>query len=44
MTQQNAYRMIERRARLAGIRAGIGNDSLRASGITDYLKRWRWPG
>ena len=38
MTQQDAYRMIERRARQAGIKTKIGNHSLRATGITDYLK------
>src|SRR5437867_1290745 len=34
----HAYRMIERRARAAGIKTKIGNHSLRATGITDYLK------
>jgi site-specific recombinase XerD len=38
MTQQDAHRMISRRARLAGIETRIGNHSLRATGITDYLK------
>lgn len=38
MTQQDAYRMIARRARQAGIKTRIGNHSLRATGITDYLK------
>ena len=38
MTQQDAYRMIQRRAKLAGITTRIGNHSLRATGITDYLK------
>jgi site-specific recombinase XerD len=38
MTQPDAYRMIERRARSAGIKTKIGNHSLRATGITDYLK------
>ncbi len=38
MTQQDAYRMIERHARRAGIRTKIGNHTLRATGITDYLK------
>jgi site-specific recombinase XerD len=38
MTQSDAYRMIERRARAAGIKTKIGNHSLRATGITDYLK------
>jgi site-specific recombinase XerD len=38
MTQQDAYRMIERQARRAGIKTKIGNHSLRATGITDYLK------
>jgi site-specific recombinase XerD len=38
MTQQDAYRMIQRQANRAGIRTRIGNHSLRATGITDYLK------
>jgi site-specific recombinase XerD len=38
LTQPDAYRMIERRARAAGIKTKIGNHSLRATGITDYLK------
>jgi site-specific recombinase XerD len=38
MTQQDGYRMTERRAREAGIKTKIGNHSLRATGITDYLK------
>ena len=38
MTQPDAYRMIQRRARSAGIKTKIGNHSLRATGITDYLK------
>lgn len=38
MIQSDAYRMIERRARQAGIKTKIGNHSLRATGITDYLK------
>lgn len=38
MTQPDAYRMITRRARQAGIQTKIGNHSLRATGITDYLK------
>jgi integrase/recombinase XerD len=38
MAQQDGYRMIERRARQAGIKTKIGNHSLRATGITDYLK------
>lgn len=38
MTQQDAYRMIERRAKQAGIKTRIGNHSMRATGITDYLK------
>ena len=37
MTQADAYRMIERRARAAGIKTKVGNHSLRATGITDYL-------
>jgi site-specific recombinase XerD len=38
MTQPDAYRMIQRRARAAGIKTQISNHSLRAAGITDYLK------
>ena len=38
MTQQDGYRMIARRAHTAGIETRIGNHSLRATGITDYLK------
>ncbi len=38
MTQPDAYRMIRRRANAAGIETKIGNHSLRATGITDYLK------
>jgi integrase len=38
MTQQDAHRMISRRASLAGIETRISNHSLRATGITDYLK------
>jgi len=38
MTQQDGYRMIGRRARQAGIKTRIGNHSMRATGITDYLK------
>jgi site-specific recombinase XerD len=38
MMQPDAFRMIQRRARQAGIKTHIGNHSLRATGITDYLK------
>jgi site-specific recombinase XerD len=38
MWQQDAYRMIQRRARAAGIETRIGNHSFRATGITAYLK------
>ena len=38
MSQPDAYRMIQRRAKAAGIKKKIGNHSLRATGITDYLK------
>jgi site-specific recombinase XerD len=38
MTQQDGYRMIQRRVRQAGIKTRIGNHSMRATGITDYLK------
>ena len=37
MTQPDAWRMIRRRARAAGIHAPIGNHSFRATGITAYL-------
>jgi site-specific recombinase XerC len=38
LTQQDAYRLIERHAKRAGIKTRIGNHSLRATGITDYLR------
>ncbi len=38
MWQQDAYRMIQRRARAAGIKTRIGNHTCRATGITAYLK------
>jgi site-specific recombinase XerD len=38
MAQQDAYRVIQRYAKRAGIRTCIGNHTLRATGITDYLK------
>ncbi len=38
MWQQDAYRMIQRHARDAGIMTKIGNHTFRASGITIYLK------
>jgi site-specific recombinase XerD len=38
MTQKDAHRMLRRRATQAGIKTKIGNHSLRATGITDYLK------
>jgi site-specific recombinase XerD len=37
MAQADAWRMIRRRARAAGINAPIGNHSFRATGITAYL-------
>jgi site-specific recombinase XerD len=36
--QQDAYRMIQRRAAHAGIKTRIGNHTFRATGITAYLK------
>ena len=36
--QQDAYRMIQRRAAAAGIKTRIGNHTFRAIGITAYLK------
>jgi len=38
MWQQDAYRMIQRRAAGAGITTRIGNHTFRATGITAYLK------
>jgi site-specific recombinase XerD len=38
LTQQDAYRLIQRHAKRAGIATRIGNHSMRATGITDYLK------
>jgi integrase len=38
MTQPDAYRMLQRRVAATGIKTKIGNHSLRATGITDYLK------
>jgi site-specific recombinase XerD len=38
MWQQDAYRMIQRRAAAAGIKTKIGNHTFRATGITAYLK------
>jgi site-specific recombinase XerC len=38
MAQQHDYRIIQRRSRQAGIKTRTGNHSMRATGITDYLK------
>jgi site-specific recombinase XerD len=38
MWQQDAYRMIQRHAEVAGIKTRIGNHTFRATGITAYLK------
>jgi integrase/recombinase XerD len=38
MWQQDTYRMIQRRASVAGIKTRIGNHTFRATGITAYLK------
>lgn len=38
LPQANAYAMIQRRTRKAGIRTRVGNHSFRATGITAYLK------
>src|SRR5215472_6540943 len=38
MWQQDAYRMIQRRARAAGIKTKICNHTFRATGITTYLQ------
>ena len=38
MVQADTYRMIQRRAKAAGIQTKIGNHTFRATGITAYLK------
>jgi integrase len=38
MWQQDAYRMIQRRAAVAGTKTRIGNHTFRATGITADLK------
>jgi integrase/recombinase XerD len=38
MSQSDAYRMVRRRARDAGVKTKIGNHTFRATGITAYLK------
>lgn len=38
LPQANAWQMVNRRAKDAGIRTKLGNHSWRATGITDYLK------
>ena len=38
MWQQDAYRMIQRRAAAAGVKTRIGNHTFRATGITAYLQ------
>ena len=38
LPQANAYQMVRRRGRAAGIATAIGNHSFRATGITAYLK------
>ena len=38
LSQPDAYRIIQRRAKAAGIETKIGNHSFRATGITAYLK------
>jgi integrase len=38
LPQANAYAMIQRRARTAGITIKIGNHTFRATGVTAYLK------
>jgi integrase/recombinase XerD len=39
MSRVDAWYMVRRRARDAGIETAIGNHSFRAIGITDYLER-----
>jgi site-specific recombinase XerD len=38
LPQANAYEMIQRRARAAGVTTKIGNHTFRATGVTAYLK------
>ena len=38
LPQANAYKMIQRRARAAGIITRVGNHTFRATGVTAYLK------
>jgi integrase len=38
LLQANAYAMIQRRAKSAGIIPGVGNHTFRATGVTAYLK------
>jgi integrase/recombinase XerC len=38
LPQANAFQMVRRRAKAAGIATAIGNHSFRATGITAYLK------
>ncbi len=38
LPQANAYAMIQRRARAAGITTRVGNHTFRATGVTAYLK------
>jgi integrase/recombinase XerD len=38
LRQQDGYRIVERRAKAAGIQRRIGNHTFRATGITAYLK------
>jgi integrase/recombinase XerD len=38
LSQADAYRMIHRRAKAAGIQTKIGNHTFRATGITVFLK------
>jgi integrase len=38
LSQADAYRMIRRRAKGAGMETKIGNHTFRATGITAYLK------
>jgi site-specific recombinase XerD len=38
MTQQDAFRMIQRRAKAAGLETRVNNHTFRATGITAYMK------
>ena len=43
LPQANAYAMIQRRAKAAGIETRVGNHTFRATGVTAYLKNGGMP-